>query len=101
MKKIILFSLLILSSILLKAQTALFIPDTLTGSNINLNIADSSNQFFPGFNTATIGYNGRYLGPTIILDKGQTVTMNVTNQLIYRSIGISIRTTRNGTGNRR
>ncbi len=81
MKKIILFSLLILSSILLKAQTALFIPDTLTGSNINLNIADSSNQFFPGFNTATIGYNGRYLGPTIILDKGQTVTMNVTNQL--------------------
>ncbi|MBK9026243.1 MAG: multicopper oxidase domain-containing protein [Saprospiraceae bacterium] len=39
---------------------------------------DSSNQFFPGFNTTTIGYNGRYLGPTIILDKGQTVTMMFT-----------------------
>ena len=82
MKNITLFVVIILSTTLLKAQTALFIPDTLSGSNINLNIADSSNQFFPGFNTTTIGYNGRYLGPTIILDKGQTVTMNVHNALM-------------------
>lgn len=82
MKNITLFVVIILSTTLLKAQTALFIPDTLSGSNINLNIADSTNQFFPGFNTTTIGYNGRYLGPTIILDKGQTVTMNVHNALM-------------------
>lgn len=82
MKNITLLVYLILSTTLLKAQSPLFIPDTLSGSNINLNIADSSNQFFPGFNTSTIGYNGRYLGPTIILEKGQTVTMNVHNALM-------------------
>lgn len=82
MKKFTLIIYLILSVTILKAQTALFIPDTISGSNINLTIADSSLQFFPGFNTSTIGYNGRYLGPTILLNKGQSVTMNVHNQLM-------------------
>ncbi len=63
------------------AQTALSIPDTLSGNTIDLFMSDSSRQFVPGFNTSTIGYNGSYLGPTIILNKGQQVTMNVHNQL--------------------
>jgi len=64
-----------------KAQTLIPIPDTLSGSTINLSIAEGSKQFFNGFNTTTIGYNGSYLGPTIILNKGQHVIMNVNNQL--------------------
>lgn len=64
-----------------KAQTFIPIPDTLSGSSINLNIADSSKQFYNGVNTSTIGYNGSYLGPTIILNKGQNITLNVKNKL--------------------
>ncbi len=82
MKNITLLVALLLTTRLLNAQTALFIPDTLSGSSINLTIADSTIQFYPGINTSTIGYNGRYLGPTIILDKGQTVSMNVHNLLM-------------------
>ncbi|MBK9289494.1 MAG: multicopper oxidase domain-containing protein [Flavobacteriales bacterium] len=38
-------------------------------------------QFLPGTLTQTMGVNGPLLGPTIILQQGQTVTMNVSNQL--------------------
>lgn len=72
------FSLPLLTS----AQTLIPMPDTLSGANINLTIADSTQQFFSGYNTNTIGYNGSYLGPTIILNKGQNVTMNVNNMLM-------------------
>jgi blue copper oxidase len=81
MRNLITFVLLLIVALPSNAQTQLFIPDTLTGTNINLNIADSSHQFFPGLNTATIGYNGSYLGPTLILNKGQSVTLNVHNEL--------------------
>lgn len=64
-----------------KAQTFIPIPDTLSGSSINLIMADSNKQFYSGYNTNTIGYNGAYLGPTIILNKGQQVTLNVKNRL--------------------
>ena len=81
MRNLISFALLLFAAVYTNAQTPLFIPDTLAGTNINLNIADSSHQFFPGINTTTIGYNGSYLGPTIILNKGQSLTMNVHNEL--------------------
>lgn len=64
-----------------KAQTPIMIPDTLSGSSINLYLKDSTKQFYTGINTATIGYNGSYLGPTIIMNKGQNITLNVHNQL--------------------
>ena len=64
-----------------QAQTQIPIPDTISGSSINLSIEEGTKQFFSGFNTNTIGYNGSYLGPTIILNKGQNVTLNVHNQL--------------------
>lgn len=64
------------------AQTTVPIPDTLSGSTISLMIADSSYQFFPGQPTATIGYNGAFLGPTILLNKGQHVNMEVMNMLM-------------------
>lgn len=65
-----------------QAQSFIPIPDTLSGSSINLTMADSNYQFYSGYNTNTIGYNGAYLGPTIILNKGQNVTMNVNNMLM-------------------
>lgn len=63
------------------AQNLIPIPDTLSGTSIHLYLKDSSKTFFTGFSTKTIGYNGSYLGKTIILQKGQNVTLNVHNQL--------------------
>lgn len=66
---------------LAKTQNLIPIPDTLSGTDIYLSIADSNQSFYSGFNTMTIGYNGSYLGPTIVLEKGQNVSMHVTNLL--------------------
>lgn len=81
MKKNICLTILAVSAGIVKAQTLIPIPDTLSGTSINLSIEDSVHQFYAGYNTNTIAYNGSYLGPTIILNKGQNVTMNVNNQL--------------------
>ncbi len=81
MKKQIFLTALVINIGILNAQTLIPIPDTLSGASINLTIDDSIHQFYTGYNTTTIAYNGSYLGPTIILNKGQNVTMNVNNQL--------------------
>lgn len=84
MQRFILFffiNILLPSPFLVSAQTPLFIPDTLGGDIIDLTLQHGTREFYPGFVTQTIGYNGAYLGPTIILQKGQQVTINVTNQL--------------------
>jgi blue copper oxidase len=59
----------------------LFIPPTTTGSTINLTLAPGTHQFWPGINTATFGANGNLLGPTLLLHKGDSVDINVTNNL--------------------
>lgn len=63
------------------AQNLLTIPDTVSGSVINLTLQTGSVQFKPGAATSTMGANGNILGPTIILQKHQQVTLNVNNQL--------------------
>ena len=63
------------------AQTSIPIPDTLEGNVIDLTLKHGTKEFFPGIATQTIGYNGNFLGPTIILQKGQQVTLNLHNQL--------------------
>lgn len=65
------------------AQTALFIPDTLAGPNINLTIHKDSVQFFPaGSKSYTYAYNQyAYLGPTLIFQKGQHLDITVNNAL--------------------
>lgn len=75
-------ALTILSSVV-NAQftTALPVPTTLTGNNISLMLQNGTTQFYTGFNTVTNGYNGNYLGPTLILQKNQSVTMDVMNML--------------------
>lgn len=63
------------------AQTPVPIPPTLSGNTIDLTVQQSTTEIYPGFATNTVGYNGSFLGPTILLDAGQQVTLNVHNQL--------------------
>lgn len=65
----------------LLAQTPLPIPDTLSGEVIDLNMQEGTWEFFPGQPVFTFGYNGDLLGPTLILQHGQQVTLNVTNTM--------------------
>lgn len=62
-------------------QNQLLIPPTLTGTNFNLNIQNGVTQFYQGINTPTYGINGPLLAPTLVLNKWDWVTMNVTNNL--------------------
>lgn len=65
------------------AQTQLFIPDTLVGPNYILNMHKDSVQFFPtGNKSKTYAFNAnKYLGPTLIFNKGSNVTITVNNQI--------------------
>lgn len=83
MKKIILSSaiLVVIFCKVLIAQNPLVIPPALTGITFNLNIQNGVTQFYPGINTATYGINGASLAPTLMVNKGEWVLMNVTNNL--------------------
>ncbi len=63
------------------AQNALSIPATVTGAAINLNVQSGTRNFYPGFTTPTYGVNGVWMGPTIVVNKGDSITINVTNNL--------------------
>jgi len=65
------------------SYNTLFIPPILTGTTFNLTLSTSSKQFFKtGAATTTYGYNGQSIwGPTLIMNKGDNVQMNVTNGL--------------------
>ncbi len=63
------------------AQNKLHIPDTLSGTTFNLNVQTGTQEFFAGKNTPTYGYNGNLLGPTLLINKGDNITLNVTNKL--------------------
>ena len=82
MKKIIVFCL-VLIGLTTKAQTQLFIPDTLVGPSYSLNMHKDSVQFFPlGNKSKTYAYNlNKYLGPTLIFNKGTNVNITVNNQI--------------------
>jgi bilirubin oxidase len=71
-----------LMAVVTYAQQPLFIPDTLSGSVINLTLKADSVQFFPGQISYTNGFNAyKYLGKTLILQKGTNVNITVNNQL--------------------
>ena len=65
----------------LHAQNPLFIPPILTGTTFNLNVQTGTQNFFPSNPTPTYGINGPFLSPTIIVNKGDVVTLNVNNGL--------------------
>lgn len=64
-----------------KAQNALFIPPTLTGPVFNLTVQADSTEFFAGHKTPTYGVNSNILAPTLLFNKWENVTLNVTNTL--------------------
>jgi blue copper oxidase len=64
------------------AQSPISFPEALTGTNFSLAIHSDSVQFLPGLKTFTNAYNGySYLGPTLILNKGDFISIHVENQL--------------------
>jgi blue copper oxidase len=64
------------------AYNTLWIPPTITGTTFNLTLDKSAKQFRAGNPTDTYGYNGNnFWGPTLIMNKGDNVQMNVTNNL--------------------
>jgi FtsP/CotA-like multicopper oxidase with cupredoxin domain len=79
----ILFALLVLTSTELSAQyNALYIPDTLTGPTFNLVVKDTFAQFKTGNQTITGAINkSNFWGPTLIMNKGDAVKINMTNKL--------------------
>ncbi|NOX85639.1 MAG: multicopper oxidase domain-containing protein [Chlorobi bacterium] len=82
MKKTKLFTLIfLLATVSLTAQNPLIIPDTLSGTEFNLNLQNGTFQFYSGTNTTTMGVNGDILGPTLIMNQGDFVDIMVDNQL--------------------
>lgn len=65
----------------LHAQNPLTIPDTLSGSVMNVNLQQGSVPFYTIQNTNTMGANGNILGPTLIMHKNYSVTVNFHNAL--------------------
>ncbi|MFM9985840.1 MAG: multicopper oxidase domain-containing protein [Flavobacteriales bacterium] len=59
----------------------LWIPDTLAGTTFNLNLVDTFAQLRPGNQTITAGINNKFWGPTLFVNKGDTIHMNVQNDL--------------------
>jgi len=65
----------------------LAIPVSMTGEMRNgrrtydLGLQKGISKFFTGVETPTIGINGAYLGPTLKMRAGESVQMNVTNNL--------------------
>lgn len=78
--KLLLASALLLGSAAF-GQNPLAIPPAITTSNINLNLQEGVTQFYPGINTNTMGANGALLGPTLIMNQGDNVSITVDNQL--------------------
>ena len=51
----------------------------------DLNMQTGVSQFFDNVNTASFGINGAYLGPTLKMRVGETVRMNVNNNIGHTS----------------
>jgi bilirubin oxidase len=62
-------------------QNQLIIPSTIETTDINLNLQNGTHQFIAGHDTATMGVNGNILGPTLIVNNGDNLNINVTNNL--------------------
>ncbi|MCZ7557138.1 MAG: multicopper oxidase domain-containing protein [Bacteroidia bacterium] len=79
--KLTLTLLLFFASALAVAQQPLRIPDTLSGPEYELVLREGATEFFPGIRTRTMGVNGDVLGPTLLLNKYDDVSLRVINQL--------------------
>jgi blue copper oxidase len=59
----------------------LFIPPTIVNNHIDLTVKTGTKQFYGSGMTQTMGVNGNHLAPTLIVNKGDSVHINVTNKL--------------------
>ena len=74
-------TILLLASENCFAQNPLNIPPVLTGTTFNLNVQQGSTIFYGTKATPTFGVNGVWMAPTIIVNKGDSITLNVMNNL--------------------
>jgi len=86
-KRIPIILALLFTTFLAKSQNILPIPPLDEGTWIggartfDLLMKNDSTEFFAGVMTPTSGYNGSFLGPTLLMHKGDSLVLNVTNQL--------------------
>ncbi|MBC7383260.1 MAG: multicopper oxidase domain-containing protein [Bacteroidia bacterium] len=80
------FFILVYQSLVSQAQNPLYIPPALTGPVFNLNIQSGSKMFYGTNATPTYGVNGSWMAPTLIVNKGDSITLHVKN-------GLSVKTT--------
>lgn len=60
----------------------LWIPPLLEGKSPSLTLSKTSKSFWPNTSTVTYGFNHeQFWGPTLVLNKGETVTIHVKNEL--------------------
>ena len=77
-----LFMFMMISSLISQTYNKLYIPDTLNGSTFSLTIKDTFTQMRTGNQTITGAINNNtFWGPTLFVNKGDTVHMNVFNTL--------------------
>ena len=86
MKKIVarllgMFLLALMTNVAQGQYNNLWIPDTLSGTTFNLNMVDTFKQLRTGNQTVTAGINGDFWGPTLFFNQGDTVHLNVHNNL--------------------
>ncbi len=63
------------------AQNQLAIPPVLVGKTFNLNVQSGTQTFYGSKATPTYGINGVWMSPTIIVNKWDSITLNVKNNL--------------------
>ena len=71
----------LISAAVLHAQNPLAIPPLIEADTFQLVVAPATHEFYPGVVTNTYGINAPYLGPTLLLHKGDTARFTVHNQL--------------------
>jgi len=83
MKKIFFASIIAFTSTIINAQYSnMTMPQALYGTTFNLNIHESTKQLVTGNQTITGSINNEtFWGPTLFINKGDLVRMNVTNNL--------------------
>ncbi|MGB1248153.1 MAG: multicopper oxidase domain-containing protein [Chitinophagales bacterium] len=84
MKKILSSIVLILMATFCLAQpftNELNIPSTLSGTDFILNCQTGTTEFIPGVQSATYGYNGSLLGPTLIFQQNDSLNITVNNNV--------------------
>lgn len=79
--RIIACIILFFQCVFVLAQKPLAIQPALTGTTFNLNVQSGTQTFYGSTPTPTYGINGMWMSPTIIVNKGDNITLNVINNL--------------------